>query len=365
MERIIVRLGPRSYPIYVGSGPNNLGQVVREIIPDGRVLIVSDKLILSLYGQRVRESLEAVGFTVFSFLIPQGEQSKSLSQATLIWKECVRRKLERSDSILALGGGVVGDLAGFVAATYLRGINFLLVPTTLLSQVDSSVGGKVGINLPQGKNLIGAFHQPRIVWIDTSFLQSLQSKQIREGLAELVKHAVIKDEKLFDYLEKNVETIKIPSLRVLEPAIMKSVGIKARIVERDEREEKEIRQILNFGHTVGHALETSTNYERYTHGEAVALGMAAAASMATKMGIFSPPELLKMTELLQNIGLPVKIDKGLNPKEVEKSLWQDKKIRGGKINFVLPRGIGEVFLTDKIPTGLVKEILLEMVSENE
>jgi 3-dehydroquinate synthase len=365
MEKIVVDLGHRGYPIYVSSQLNNLGQVCREIIPLGRILIISDKLIFSLYGPRVKENLETAGFKVFSFLVPRGEQSKSLSQAARIWKECVRLKLERSDSTLALGGGVIGDLTGFVAATYLRGINFVLLPTTLLSHVDSSVGGKVGINLPQGQNLIGAFHQPRGVWINTSFLQSLQLKQIREGLAELVKHAIIKDESLFDYLERNLEMIKKPSLSLIEPAIARSVKIKARIVERDEREEKGIRQILNFGHTIGHALETSTDYRQYTHGEAVALGMIAAGSMATKMGTFSPQEFFRMRKLLQNIGLPVKIKKKLNIKEVEKIFWRDKKVKRGKINFVLPRRIGEVFLTDNVPTQLPKETLSEMLDEKQ
>ncbi|MEA3485273.1 MAG: 3-dehydroquinate synthase [Candidatus Aerophobetes bacterium] len=360
MEVINVNLDPRSYPVYIGGELKDIGEAARQFFIGGKLLIISNERIFSLYGEMVRDSLEESGFDVYLAKIPEGERYKCLSRASKLYNQCLEFKLDRGSTILALGGGVIGDLAGFVASTFLRGINFVIVPTTLLAQVDASVGGKAAVNLPQGKNLIGSFYQPKFVYIDLSVLKTLPSREIRGGLAEVVKYGMISDKKLFSYLEKNVEEIKALSNEVFRFIVSQSVKIKTTIVEQDEREEKGKRRVLNFGHTIGHAIEAATKYRRYKHGEAVAIGMVAAASIAVKMDFFPMKSFIRLRNLLKKLNLPTLLTEEVNMEELCNALYLDKKMRDGKLHFVLPEDIGSVFLTEKVPSSLVKKVLQEL-----
>ena len=364
MKVVSVDLGERSYPVYIGGDIAHLGAAAREFDLGEKVLVISTAPIASLYGRKVRDVLDSVGFQVFLARVPDGEKYKTLSQAAKLYEECAEDKLDRDSTILALGGGVIGDLAGFVASTYLRGINFIYLPTTLLAQVDASIGGKVGVDLPQGKNLVGSFYQPRFVYMDLRVLRTLPQAQIRAGLAEIIKYGVIEDEDLFLYLEENLEKIKTLSLDCLEYIITRCAKIKAGVVREDEREKRGKRQVLNFGHTIGHAIESATGYGRYSHGEAVAVGMIAAARIANKMGVFPENPLVRLTDLVRRADLPIRVE-GVNGGKLWDALYLDKKIRGKKLCFVLPRKIGEVFLTDKVPLALVREAIRELGVENE
>jgi len=360
MITVKINLGKeRSYPVYIGADLANLGEKVKSFSLGDKILLVSDEHVYSLYGEAVKSSLEENDFDVSIACVPPGETSKSLFQVEKLYARCAELKLDRSAAILALGGGVIGDLAGFVASTYLRGINFLLAPTTLLAQVDASVGGKVAVDLPAGKNLVGSFYQPKFVYMDLNTLETLGSRQIREGLAEIAKHGVIKDKELFCYLEKNVERVRNLDKEVAQFIIERSVRIKARVVEEDEREEKGKRQVLNFGHTIGHAVEGATEYNKYTHGEAVSLGMVAAVKISEKLGFISGDSVKRIIELLRAIGLPVKVEK-VDEDKLWDVLYRDKKIRAGGLNFVLPRDIGDVFLTSEVPIKVIKEVLREI-----
>lgn len=359
-QKLKVNLNKRTYPIFIGFSLDELGKIAVEFNLGKKILIVSDKNVFPLYGERVKRCLQEQSFSIISLQIPAGERYKSLSQVKKLYNLCLEFAMDRSSSILALGGGVIGDLAGFVAATFLRGVNFLIVPTTLLSQVDSSVGGKVGVNLPQGKNLVGSFYQPRFVLIDPLVLPTLSLRRMREGMAEVVKCAIIKNGNFFSYLEENVDKALKMDSQVLRYIINKAVRTKISVVEKDEREEKGIRQILNFGHTIGHAIEVESGYRRYTHGEAVAIGMIAEAKIAEKMGIFPSDSLKRLKNILKKIKLPLEA-KGLNPERVFEALKVDKKIREGKKFFVLPHKIGEVTLVQDIPQELIKKVIKELI----
>ncbi|MCD6317744.1 3-dehydroquinate synthase [Candidatus Aerophobetes bacterium] len=355
-ERIQVNLGYRSYPIFIGSNIDEVGVIAKGFNLSKRILIVSDTRVWSLYGKRVKEALKEANFEVEYFQIPPGERYKSLAQTRKLYNACLDFKLERNSSLLALGGGVVGDLTGFVAATYLRGINFLLIPTTLLAQVDASVGGKVAVNLSRGKNLVGSFYQPRFVLIDPEVLLTLPPRRVREGMAEVIKSAIIKDKSFFSYIERNLDGIRTLDPYLLRFIIGKSLRIKVGIVEEDEREEKGIRQILNFGHTVAHGIEAAANYKRYTHGEAVAVGMIASGRIAVKMGYFPLASFLRLENLLKKVGLPTTF-KEIDKEKFWQALFLDKKVKEGRINFVLLKGIGEAFLTPDVPTSIVRKVI--------
>ena len=358
MELITVDLDKRSYPVYIGAKLRDIGKIAKQFPIGEKLLIVSNKRIFSLYGEIVRDSLDKVGFKIYLTKVPEGERYKCLSWASRLYKECLEFKLERSSTIIALGGGVIGDLAGFVASTFLRGINFVIVPTTLLAQVDASVGGKVAVNLPQGKNLVGSFYQPKFVYVDLSVLKTLPPKEIRGGLAEVVKYGMIKNKRLFTYLEKNVERIRGLDEKVFHHMVRESIKIKAKVVEEDEREEGK-RQILNFGHTIGHAIEAASEYRRYRHGEAVAIGMVAAGDIALKMNFFPRNSFIRLKNLLNRLNLPTTL-KGIDKEKFWNALYLDKKIRGGKLHFILPRNIGNVFIAEEIPSSLIKEALQEL-----
>lgn len=360
METIKVNLEQRSYPVYIGQDfLARVGKVATDFHLGKKVLLVSDDQVDELYGEKVRASLQEAGFCVSLAKVPPGEIHKSLSQTIKLYESCVESKLDRDSTIIGLGGGVIGDLAGFVASTYLRGVDFVLLPTTLLAQVDSSVGGKVGVDLPQGKNLVGSFYQPRFVYADLTVLKTLSWQQVKEGLAEIVKYGMIKDAEFFGWVEKNLERIKALDLKAIDFAVRRSVEIKAKVVEADERELKGKRQVLNFGHTIGHAVEASSGYRSYTHGEAVALGMIGAAIIAERMGYFPSPMVGRLKGLLEALGLPACIE-GVDEEKIREALQLDKKVRKDRLHFVLPRKIGEVFLTAEVSPDLIKKTLQDL-----
>jgi len=353
MRTVRVELGERSYDILIGDGLlGNAGPWLRELGLRGTGIVVSDTTVGKLYGHRVISSLMDAGFKAALYTMPAGEEHKNLDEARKIYEEMIRLGLERGSFAISLGGGVVGDIAGFAAATFLRGIHFVQIPTSLLAQVDASVGGKVGVNLPQGKNIIGSFYQPRGVLIDPSLLATLARRHLCAGFAEVIKHAVIRDAAHFDFLEKDFKKALSLEAPCLEKLIGRSCEIKSEIVARDEREGG-VRMILNFGHTIGHALETVTGYRSYIHGEAVAIGMAHAAAIAMRLAHLSREDYRRIVTLIESFGLPVRME-GVSAEDILSAIRRDKKTRDGKVNFVLPRRIGEVFVTNEVGEDIVR-----------
>ena len=361
MEKISVRLGINSYEILVGSGLlAQAGQQLKEIMSADKLVIITDPTVRSHYGRAIEQSLAGSGFKATVLAVPEGEEQKSLETAGGLYHELSRVHAERSTPILALGGGVIGDLAGFVAATYMRGVPFIQVPTTLLAQVDSSIGGKVAVNHGQLKNAIGAFYQPRLVISDIATLRTLPRTEISDGLAEIIKYAVIRDRELFAYLEENLDQIIALDERALEEIVFRSAGIKAEVVEKDERD-LGLRNILNYGHTIGHAIETASDFE-IEHGGAVALGMLAAGRISSKLGMLDKNELNRLKDVVQRAGLPIKIP-GLKIEKIIQAMKHDKKILKGKIRFVLAKSIGDVFVTDEVKASLVEQVLVDFNEE--
>ena len=323
------------------------GAEIRPLTKAARVLIISDSHVAPLYGQSVSASLEAAGFQTSLHVFPAGEEQKNMQTVTAMLEACCRAGLTRSDLIVALGGGVCGDLAGFTAAVYLRGIDFVQIPTTLLAQIDSSVGGKTGCDLPAGKNLAGAFHNPRLVLIDPEILSTLPDRYFRDGMGEAVKYGCIFSAALFERIEKENPKAFLPQL------IETCVKLKRDVVERDFKESGE-RMLLNFGHTLGHAIERHHNYTTVSHGEAVGMGMVAVTRAAEAAGLTRPGAADRIAGCLQGLGLPV--DSGLSPSRLSELAGLDKKRRGGCINLVLLKEIGEAFVyplqTDRLPAFL-------------
>jgi 3-dehydroquinate synthase len=337
---IPVRLGARSYSIVVEAGAlAKLGDHMRPLGLGSRTALVSDAAIRARYGATVSDSLRTAGFSVVEIEIPQGESAKTLDVAARCWDALVDARLDRTSTVVALGGGAVGDLAGFVSATYMRGTNFVQVPTTILAQVDASVGGKTAIDHPRGKNLIGSFHQPRLVLIDPLSVLSLSARDFRSGLAEMVKHGIALDPAHFEDLESSVAAVLARDAGTLERLIGDSCRLKASVVERDPEEKQEIRFALNHGHTIGHALEAATAYGRWTHGEAVSLGIVAEAHLARRLGIASAETVERQEALLAALGLPTRAE-GIDPARVLDAMGRDKKARDGRIPFVLTPAIG-------------------------
>ena len=356
MKKIRINLGKNSYDILICSNElNKLGLCLKRLDIGKDAVIVTNAIIKKLFGSKVEKALVSSGFSVKFEIIPDGEKAKSE-------KECIRllNKISKFDTrrrvfIIALGGGVVGDLAGFTASIYKRGVPYAQIPTTLLSQVDSAIGGKTAIDLSAGKNLVGAFYQPRVVFTDVSFLKSLPKKELVSGLAEVIKYGIIKSPKLFRFVEKNYAKIlrcdKSSLLRIAHECSI----IKARIVERDEMDNKNVRVILNLGHTIGHAIETATKYRKsYNHGQAIGLGILSSAYMAEKMGLLTEADSCRIKKLIKNIGLPVKL-KNVNLKNILSAQRHDKKFIHGINRFVLPAGIGKVVVKQGIPEIVVKE----------
>ncbi len=361
MKKIRVRLGRNSYEIHVGSGLlRQLGRQLKESGFSDKLAIITDPTVKSLYGDALKEDLLSEGFEVAILEVPEGEEQKSLETAGSLYNELSNLHAERMTPVLALGGGVIGDLTGFVAATYMRGIPLIQVPTTLLAQVDSSIGGKVAVNHGRLKNKIGAFYQPRLVISDIAALKTLPAAEISDGLAEIIKYAVIRDKELFTYLERNLGRIKSLDEGLLEEIVFRSARIKAEVVEKDELDFG-LRHILNYGHTVGHAVESASDF-KIGHGGAVAIGMLVAGKISNQLGIFDKNELIRLQRVIQEAGLPVKIP-GLDMGRIIQAIKHDKKILRGKVRFVLPRSIGDVFVTDEVNPSLVEQVLVDFNEE--
>lgn len=361
MSTVRVRFGDnRDYPIVIKPGAlQQIGPLARRQTTAKTVCLISHPRILRLYGAAVVRSLKTSGFHVFTRPVPEGETTKSMVWAETIAGFMLRNGLDRSGCVVALGGGVVGDLAGFAAATYMRGVTFIQAPTTLLAQVDSSVGGKVAVNHPLGKNTIGAFHQPRLVVSDPVVLHSLSDRQFRSGLAELIKTAIIADERLFADLERRLPAVLRREEAVLTPMIARACALKARVVEQDEKEAG-LRAILNYGHTLGHALEAYWNYRGYLHGEAVAVGMVAAARLARKIGVCKPETAERQERVLRAAGLPVR-GRGEAVERLMSLMKTDKKARMGRLNFVLTPSIGRARICFNLTPFSVRRVVLSVV----
>ncbi len=340
MQTLTVNLGDRSYPIHVGEGIlPRVGEFLSQAGLRGKVAIVTNPTVAQLYLDAVHEALTDAGFEMIPILIPEGEEHKNLKTLASIYDRLITERLERNSCVMALGGGVVGDVAGFAAATYLRGIPYIQVPTTLLAQVDSSVGGKTGVNHQNGKNLIGAFHQPRSVLIDVTVLQSLPPRELVAGLAEVIKYGVIEHPALFTLLEEKIDKVIGLDRELLVQIIATSCRIKARVVEKDERED-DYRAVLNFGHTIGHALEAVTDYRKYLHGEAVGIGMAQATAISVHQGFCDQRSLERIRKLIRKAGLPADIPPDVSRQSLIQSMEVDKKSAEGRIKFVMCAGIG-------------------------
>ena len=343
-----VALGADSYPITVGTGLlHRAGEFLTPDIKSDKVLIVSDSLVKARYMPIVHQSLTDAGFDVHTIEIPAGEESKSLAQFSRVQDSLVAHQLDRGSVLIALGGGTIGDLGGFAAAVYMRGISYVQIPTTLLSQVDASVGGKTAINHPKGKNLIGAFHQPKRVLIDVGTLKTLSQRDIRSGLIEVIKMGVIRDEPLFEMVERNLDAILNLEDTMLIEMISRACVNKAEIVAKDEKESG-LRMVLNYGHTFGHALEALTHYNRYRHGEAVSIGMNCAAQLAVNLGMFSETDFQRQRHLLNRAKLPLAFPSDLTPEAICDAMSLDKKTLAGKLRLILPTRIGEVVIRNDV-----------------
>jgi 3-dehydroquinate synthase len=321
---------------------------------------LTDPIIRRLHGEPVMRGLVAAGFEVTEVLLPEGEQAKTLDVIREVWDDLLEAGCDRTSTIVAVGGGAVGDLAGFAAATYMRGINFVQVPTTLLAQVDASIGGKTAIDHPRAKNLIGAFHQPRLVMIDPAALTTLSEREYRSGLAEVIKHGIVLDASYFADLERSLPALLDRDLVVLERIVAGSCRIKAAVVERDEQE-AELRHVLNYGHTIGHALEAATGFDRFTHGEAVALGMVAEARLAERLGIAASETTARQVALLGAVGLPV-TGLGAAPAAIIDAMGRDKKARDGRVPFVLAPEIGSFRIVFDVPREAIHETLATLAA---
>jgi 3-dehydroquinate synthase len=354
MKELTVALGARSYPVWIGPGLIDDADRWRTLIRGRHVLIVSNTTVAPLYLERVRAGL--AGFIVETHLIGDGEAEKSFDNVGKVLASLAGLGATRDACIIALGGGVVGDLAGFAAACWMRGIDFIQMPTTLLAMVDSSVGGKTGVNLPEGKNLVGAFHQPRAVVADINALATLPDREYRAGLAEIVKGAAIGDPGFFAWLEEHADAITTREPAVVAEAIARKCAYKAGVVARDETEQGE-RALLNLGHTFGHALETAGHYTALLHGEAVAAGMVLAARLSAQLGMAGNDDTERLTTLLGRLGLPTAMPEGSDPHELLRLMRLDKKTKAGVLKLILWRGIGRA----EIVPGVAEEEILAVL----
>ena len=357
MRRIKVKLGCNSYEVHIGSGLlAQLGRRLKEKGFSGKLVVVTDTVVKGLYGDVLDRALAREGFDVAMLEIPAGEEQKSLETAGRLYRELTDCYAERSTPVLAFGGGVIGDLAGFVAATYMRGVPLVQIPTTLLAQVDSSIGGKVAVDHGRLKNKIGVFYQPRLVVSDIDVLGTLPASELENGLAEVIKSAAIRDKEFFAFLEDNLAKVKSFDKRVLEEVVFRTARIKAEVVSQDERE-LGLRSILNYGHTIGHAIESVSDFQ-VGHGRAVAIGMLAAARIANKMGILEGKDTLRLKKLIKRAGLSAEMP-GLKAKDLLEAIRHDKKVLQDKIRFVLLKSIGDAFITDEVLPSLLTEVLVD------
>ncbi|WP_291992503.1 3-dehydroquinate synthase [Candidatus Accumulibacter sp. ACC003] len=355
MKTLTVSLGPRSYPIHVGRALVDRADLLLPYLAQPKVAIVSNSTVAPLYLDRLAEPLRRAGIDVVEIVLPDGERFKDWPTLNTIFDHLLQRRCERSTTLLALGGGVVGDMTGFAAACFQRGMPLIQVPTTLLAQVDSSVGGKTAINHPLGKNMIGAFHQPRLVLADTDTLNTLSDREFRAGLAEVIKYGLIRDPAFFEWLEEQLENVLSRDALPLAEAICRSCQNKAEVVAADERESGE-RALLNLGHTFGHAIETGIGYGEWLHGEAVAVGTMMAAQLSCQLGWIKAADLSRVERLFQRAGLPV-LGPTLDVDRYLDLMQNDKKVQGGHLRFVLLRGIGQAVLSDAAPLADVRRAI--------
>ena len=357
MRTIQARLGRDSYTISIGSGLlEQAGQQLAGTGLSGKLVIITNPVVKRLHGQSLAQSLSKSGFEVTTLEIPDGEEQKSLDTAGRLYHELANAYAERNTPVLALGGGVIGDLAGFVAATYQRGVPLVQIPTTLLAQVDSSIGGKVAVNHGRLKNNIGSFYQPKAVIADTGTLRTLSTREFNNGLAEAIKSAAIRDAGFFAFIEENMDNIKSLDKDTLEKVVFRTAQIKVGVVEQDEKD-MGLRNILNYGHTAGHAIETASDF-KISHGEAVAIGMLIAGRISCQFGEMQQSELDRLGTVIRRAGLPAAIPK-LDKDKIFEAMRHDKKIVNGKARFVLLKKIGEAYITDQVGTNLVEEALAD------
>jgi 3-dehydroquinate synthase len=355
MQTLTVALGERSYPIHIGAGLLPCADLIMDRLPQKKVVIITNSTIAPLYLASLQRALEAGGVTVVSITLPDGEAHKNWETLNLVFDALLEHRCERKTALIALGGGVIGDLAGFAAAVYQRGVPFVQVPTTLLAQVDSAVGGKTAINHPLGKNMIGAFYQPLAVIADTDTLATLPARELGAGLAEVIKYGLIRDRQFFEWLEQNMARLVRREAEALSHAIERSCAIKAEIVALDEREDG-VRTLLNFGHTFGHAIEAGVGYGAWLHGEAVGAGMVLAATLSQKLGLITLEEVSRVRAIVAAAGLPPEAPR-LGLERYLELMGHDKKVRAGRIRFVLLRRIGEAFVTNEVPAETLAAVL--------
>lgn len=354
MQTLNVPLGDRSYPIYIGSDLLQKRELILDHAPSSQLLIVTNETVAPLYLDSVLQTLQ--GVKVESLVLPDGEQYKTADTVNRIYDMLLQKRFDRRCTLIALGGGVIGDMTGFAAATYQRGVNFIQIPTTLLAQVDSSVGGKTGVNHPLGKNMIGAFHQPLAVIADTSTLNTLDDKELSAGIAEVIKYGIIRDPDFFNWLTKNMDSLLQRNPQTLAYAIERSCQNKADVVAADELEAGE-RALLNLGHTFGHAIEAGMGYGQWLHGEAVATGMVMAAQLSQLQGWVDQQTVDSITDLIDKARLPVKGPDSMTPQQYLDIMSVDKKVKDGKINLVLLKQLGQAFVCKDYDSALLMEVL--------
>jgi 3-dehydroquinate synthase len=360
MQTVRVAAASRSYPIHIGRGLIAQPDLVAGAIPQRRVAIVTNETVAPLYLEQVAGPLEAAGVACVRIVVPDGEEHKDWATLDRVIGELLAHRCDRYTTIVALGGGVVGDLAGFAAATYQRGVPFIQVPTTLLAQVDSSVGGKTAINHPRGKNMVGAFYQPQLVLADMDTLATLPERELRAGMAEVIKHGAIRDAAFFAWLEANVERLVARDAAALAHAVQRSVEIKAEVVALDERETG-LRALLNFGHTFGHAIETGLGYGTWLHGEAVAAGMVMAAELSTRLGMLDAPSAERLRRLIERAGLPVAGPQLATDRYME-LMSVDKKVQGGRPRFILLERLGSAVIRGDVAADALRATLATAVT---
>ncbi|MCX7923237.1 MAG: 3-dehydroquinate synthase [Clostridia bacterium] len=357
MIKLNINLADRSYPIYVTTGYEGIGKAIASARLGGKIVLITDSNVDKHQSQDCMNALATSGYEVNKYVISAGEKSKNLNTVSEIYKFLVDLKLERNSTLIALGGGVVGDITGFVASTFLRGINFVQVPTSLLAQADSSVGGKVGVDFEGHKNIVGAFYQPKFVYINVNTLRTLPKRELQSGLAEVVKHGIIRDADFYEYIDYNINRIFSFDEAVLQYMTKVNCSIKGNVVEQDEKE-SDLRAILNFGHTIGHAIESVSNFE-LLHGECVSLGMIGALKLACYLEMIDNGVVEKVKNTLEKIGLPVRLY-GIDVDKVYNQMFFDKKVKKNKLVFVLPKKIGEVIQCSLDNEVLIKKVIGEL-----
>jgi 3-dehydroquinate synthase len=357
MIKLNVNLVERSYPIYIDFAYGNIVKAMATAKINSKVALITDTNVDKFQSGDLLDVLQAAGYEVYKYVFEAGEKSKNLDTVKNIYKFLLDAKMERNSTLIALGGGVVGDITGFAAATYLRGVNFIQVPTTTLAQADSSVGGKVGVDFEGAKNMVGAFYQPNLVYINVNSLRTLPKREFISGLGEVIKHGIIMDAEFFDYIDYNTKKILNCDETILQYMTKTNCSIKGHVVEQDERE-SDLRAILNFGHTIGHAVESVLNFE-LLHGECISIGMVGACKIAQYLNLLDEGVVKKIVNLIKNVGLPVRLG-GIDADKVYEQMFYDKKVKDKKLVFVLPKGIGEVIQLNVDNTELIKKVISEL-----